>query len=85
MATKAKKGGGDVVTRRLNIRLTDEALKRLGVHALMNNRKPGQIVSELICDHLREWAIPADLSHHAARKASASSAAPVESAGTVAA
>jgi len=81
MATKKKAGVGDAAAQRLNIRLSVEGVRRLGVHALMSGRKPGQIVDELIREHLREWALPATLSDRATRMVSAISDGPVESDG----
>lgn len=55
-------------TRRFNAHLTESAIQRLGVHALMSRRNPGEILSELIDLHLKSWSLPSNLSARASSR-----------------
>jgi hypothetical protein len=60
MAQKRPKGVGDAGTQkpqRLNIRLTPEQYKRLGVHAIYMRLTPGELVGQLIDENLRAWKV----------------------------
>lgn len=46
-------------TKRLNAQLRDESLKRLMLHVVMMGKNPGDIISDLIDNGLKEWAMPA--------------------------
>ncbi len=48
-------------TRRLNAQIREASLTRLMVHMAMTRRNPGDIISDLIDQHLRDYAIPATL------------------------
>lgn len=47
---------------RANLLLDAEAHQRLFVHALMTGTSAGELVSKLIAQHLRDYALPAKLS-----------------------
>jgi hypothetical protein len=60
MAAKKGKGVGDAVAperQRLNIRLTPEAYRRLGVHAVYCGTTPGKLVEKLVADHLKDLRV----------------------------
>jgi len=44
-------------TRRLNVQVNDEAYQRLMLHAIMRRQSPGELVSFLIDQHLREFRV----------------------------
>lgn len=54
-------------TTRANLLLDAEAHQRLFVHALMSNQAAGEIVSRLISQHLRDYALPAKLSERSTK------------------
>lgn len=47
---------------RANLRLDAECYRRLLVASVMENRPAGEIVSQLIAEHLKRWSMPGDLS-----------------------
>lgn len=60
MAVKKGKSVGDAqndVCRRLNVKVTEEAYERILLHAIKAKRSPGDLVTDLITNHLREWKI----------------------------
>lgn len=60
MATKKGKGVGDAAAsdnQRLNLRISPDAYRRLGVHAIYAGVTPGKLVERLINDHLREYRV----------------------------
>lgn len=62
MAAKKGKGVADAVaseSQRLNVRLSPDAYRRLGVHAVMRGETPGKLVERLINEHLREFRVQA--------------------------
>jgi hypothetical protein len=61
-------------TRRFNAHLRDESLRRLMVHAVMTRRPPGDLLSELIDLHLRQFSMPSNLSDRATKRHSHDSA-----------
>lgn len=54
-------------TTRANLLLETEAHTRLFIHALMTNQSAGEIVSRLISQFLRDYALPAKLSERSAK------------------
>ncbi len=48
------------VTKRLNAQLRDESLQRLMVHVVMLRKNPGDILSDLIDAHLRQFRVQAN-------------------------
>lgn len=62
MAAKQRKGVADAESQRLNIRLSPDAYRRLGVHAIMGGMTPGKLVEALINQHCREWKVQANSS-----------------------
>ena len=59
MASKIRRGVADAKTQRVNIRLTTDAYRRLGVHSLMTGVAPGKLVESLIEQHLRDFRVQA--------------------------
>lgn len=59
----ARKKGRDAVesktarTVRLNIRLDAETHRKLHLHSLMASKTPGEVVTELVNAHCREWTV----------------------------
>lgn len=63
MAQNRRRGVGDAAAadhQRLNVRLSPDAYRRLGVHAIMAGMTPGKLVERLINEHLREWKVQAN-------------------------
>jgi hypothetical protein len=60
MAAKKRQGVADVESQRLNVRITPDAYRRLGVHAIMAGVTPGRLVEQLINSHCREWKVQAN-------------------------
>ncbi len=44
-------------TQRLNAQVREDSLQRLMLHVVMMKRNPGEIVSDLIDSHLREFRV----------------------------
>jgi hypothetical protein len=60
MAAKQRKSASDATdnaSQRLNIRVSAEAYRRLGVHAVMSGMTPGRLVENLINAHCREFRV----------------------------
>ncbi len=64
-------------TQRVNLQIDADAYQRLLLHSIMNKEQPGAIVSRLIEDHLRQWAMPADLTARSREKDRQDPAGPV--------
>ena len=77
MAVKKCKGVADKRTRRLNLQVGDEAAERLLIHAIKSRVSPGELVTELIEQHLRRWSMPGDLSNRATSRVSGIGSDPV--------
>src|SRR5262249_27223717 len=52
-------GASDASAHRLNVRISEEASRRLAVHALMAGVTPGRLLAQLISDHLKPWRVQA--------------------------
>ncbi len=48
------------VTKRLNAQLRDESIQRLMLHVVMLRKNPGDILSDLIDAHLRQFRVQAN-------------------------
>jgi hypothetical protein len=62
MAARKSKGVGDTAvaeSQRLNVHISPEAHRRLGIHSVMSGETPGRIVERLITEHLRSWRVEA--------------------------
>jgi len=46
--------------RRLNVKVSLGAYERLLLHAIKANRPPGELVTDLINGHLRQWKVSAN-------------------------
>lgn len=57
MRAKKRPGVDDATTRRLNVRVTSEAYERLLVHAIKARVSPGDLVTELIATHCRQYRV----------------------------
>ena len=71
-----------------NLSLEVQAYQRLFVASVMGRKSASEIVESLICEHLREWALPANLADRATRRHNSQSvdlAGPVESMAEIAA
>jgi hypothetical protein len=49
-------------TRRLNAQLREDALTRLMLHSVMLRRNPGDLLSDLVDAHLRQFKVSANTS-----------------------
>jgi hypothetical protein len=61
-----RQGISDATAQRLNVRLSTDAHRRLGVHCVMTGLTPGRLLERLICEHLRDWRVQANRSAPAA-------------------
>ena len=68
VATTTKK-----TTQRVNLQIDAEAYQRLLLHSIMGKEQPGEIVSRLIDEHLRDWRVQRNQSARAMSPESASS------------
>jgi hypothetical protein len=50
----------ETTKQRGNWRVTTSARKRLNIHAIMSGREPGELLTELIETHLRQWRVQAN-------------------------
>ena len=65
MAAKRAKGVIDATaseSKRLNVHISPDALRRLGIHCVMSGLTPGKLVERLINEHLRDWKVQANAS-----------------------
>lgn len=46
-----------VCNRRFNVMLRDESITRLMLHVVMMGKNPGDLLSDLIDEHLREYRV----------------------------
>ena len=70
---------------RANLRLDAEVYQRLLVHAVMENRSAGDIVSRLLTAHLRGWSMPGKVTARSMSTVSAKPDVHVESPAEIAA
>lgn len=61
MKAKRHSGVNDAAKTRLNVRISEEAQKRLGVHCVMSGMQPGEILEKLIVAHCRDWKVSANV------------------------
>ena len=73
MAGTRRSGVGNKKTQRLNLQVGVEAVERLLIHSIKAKRSPGELVTELIEQHLRQWSMPGKI---ADRRQSEGSAKP---------
>ncbi len=62
MAAKTRRGvidAQEAANTRLNVRISPEAHRRLGIHSVMTGMAPGKLVEKLIEEHLREFRVQA--------------------------
>jgi hypothetical protein len=60
MAARQRRGVTDAdetTKQRGNWRVTMAARKRLNIHAIMSGKEPGELLTELIETHLRQWRV----------------------------
>lgn len=65
MAAKQRRGAAAAESpesQRLNVRISPDAYRRLGIHAIMAGMTPGRMVEQLITTHCREWKVQANRS-----------------------
>jgi hypothetical protein len=60
MASRRRQSVTDAEPQRLNIRISPDSYRRLGVHAVMAGMSPGRLVEHLINTHCREWKVQAN-------------------------
>jgi hypothetical protein len=80
MAARKTKSVADAVTaesQRLNVHISPDAHRRLGIHAIMAGVTPGKLVERLITEHLREWRVQANPAAITDRPERAESVSPV--------
>lgn len=60
--SKAPADGGDNEPGkvRLNVRVEQDDYERLMIHALKGKKQPGELIGDLIRDHLKEWRVQAN-------------------------
>lgn len=78
MAAKKAKGVDDAKAQRLNIRVTPDAYERLLVHAIKARVSPGELVTSLIDQHLKDWRVQANRTTRAMPELSVNLDGPVE-------
>jgi hypothetical protein len=61
MPATRRREAGEAPAQRLNVRLSIDAYRCLGVHAIMAGVTPGRLVERLIEEHLREWSVQAEI------------------------
>ena len=64
-------------SQRLNVHISPDAHRRLGIHAIMAGMTPGKLVERLINEHLREWRVQANPAAISDRSERADQASPV--------
>ena len=57
MAGSKRRQRSDTPTRRLNVQLDPEAHQRLLLHCLMTHQNPGELLSQFVNKHLRDWKV----------------------------
>ena len=57
MAATRRSGVADKKTQRLNLQVGVDAVERLLIHCIKSKKSPGELVTELIEKHLREWKV----------------------------
>jgi hypothetical protein len=57
MAATRRTGVADKKTQRLNLQVGVDAVERLLIHSIKTKMSPGELVTKLIEDHLRQWKI----------------------------
>lgn len=65
MAARKRKGVEDAAaaeSQRLNVHISPDAHRRLGIHCVMSGTTPGKLVERLINEHLRDWKVQANSS-----------------------
>jgi hypothetical protein len=63
MATKKTRSVGDAqaaATLRLNVKIDADSYERLMIHCIKGKKNPGQLITGLINQHLREWRVQAN-------------------------
>ena len=57
MAGQRRSSGGTKQTQRLNLQVGVEAVERLLIHSIKAKVSPGELVTQLIELHLRQWKV----------------------------
>jgi hypothetical protein len=57
MATTRRSGVADKKTQRLNLQVGVDAVERLLIHSIKAKMSPGELVTQLIEQHLRQWKV----------------------------
>ena len=65
---RRKRTEGKPTGKRLNVMMTEESIRRLMIHVVMAGKNPGDILSDLVNAHLRDYSIPATLAGRASKK-----------------
>ena len=76
MAAKQRSSVDDKKTQRLNLQVGVGAVERLLIHCIKAKMSPGELVTQLIEQHLRQWKVQ---SNAASRSAPVMSSESVES------
>ena len=81
MAGNKRKSVGDARKqqgKRLNVQMREDALTRLMLHCVMLGKNPGDLLSDLVDQNLREFRVQRNSSARATLDESASGSGPVE-------
>jgi hypothetical protein len=65
---RRKRTEGQSTGKRLNVMMRDESVRRLMINVVMAGRNPGDILSDLIDQHLRSYSMPGDLTANPRKK-----------------
>jgi hypothetical protein len=74
MPAKQRASVADKKTQRCNLQLGTDAVERLMIHAIKSKKSPGQLVTELIELHLRQWKVQSNAASRTAPEMSSGSA-----------
>jgi hypothetical protein len=78
MAGTRRSGVGSKKTQRLNLQVGVEAVERLLIHSIKAKVSPGELVTQLIEQHLRQWKVQSNSTARATETGSAKSDDQVE-------
>jgi hypothetical protein len=67
MAGQRRSSGGTKQTQRLNLQVGVEAVERLLIHSIKAKVSPGELVTQLIELHLRQWKVQSNAASRTAQ------------------
>ena len=66
MAAKQRSGVADKKTQRLNLQVGVDAVERLLIHCIKAKMSPGELVTQLIDQHCRQWKVQSNAASRSA-------------------